>query len=104
MATNIYIVKRKMKGQRKNGQPHYRYSLRWRDPLTGQPKCETAGTADMTQAKATRDRIYAEVNRLVPPASELEPETIKPRGRIAATRSSVQWRPTTYAHRPCLTL
>ena len=78
MATNIYIIKRKLKGQRKNGQQLYRYCFRWRDPLTRKLICETAGTADLTQAKATRDRIYAEVNRLAPPPPEPEPEVIKP--------------------------
>jgi integrase len=78
VAVPIYIVKRKLKAKRKNGQPRYRYSLRWRDPQTGQPKCETAGTADLTQAKAIRDQIYAEVNRLVQPPPEPEAEIIKP--------------------------
>ena len=78
MAVPIYIVKRKLKGKRKNGEPHYRYSLRWRDPLTGEQKCESAGTADLKEAKDLRSLKYAEVNGYIETAPEPEPEPIKP--------------------------
>ena len=55
MAIPIYIVKRRLKRKRRNGERHYRYSLQWResDPTTGKMKlkCETTGTADMTEAR-----------------------------------------------------
>jgi integrase len=77
MATPIYIIKRKLKGQRKNGQPHYRYALRWRDPATRQQMGEATGTADLTQARSLQRLKWAEVNGITPPRAEYIPEVPK---------------------------
>jgi integrase len=72
MATPIYIIKRKLKGQRRNGQATYRYALRWRDPVTRKQIGEATGTADLTQARELQKLKWAEVNGII----AARPETI----------------------------
>jgi hypothetical protein len=80
MAIPIYIVKRRLKRKRRNGERHYRYSLQWResDPTTGKMKlkCETTGTADMTEARELQKLKWAEVNCLIEPRESAEPAAI----------------------------
>jgi integrase len=73
MAIKVYIVKRRLRERRKNGQHKHVWALRWQDPLTGKFPCESTGTADKVQAESLAKIKWAELNGLTPPEPDVEP-------------------------------
>lgn len=80
MTTQVYLVKRTLRATKRNGKRETRYSLRWRDPTTGDWQCEATGTNDRTAAESLRKQRWAELNipGAAPPPPELEPEPERP--------------------------
>jgi integrase len=74
LATAVYIVKRYLQRKRRNGQHQHKLALRWKDPTTRKWRCETTGTADMTEAREIQRLKWAEINGLIPPQEAAEPE------------------------------
>jgi integrase len=74
MAIDVYIEKRYLNKRKRNGQRQVRYSLRWWDE-DGTFRCESTGTADMTQAAELRKLKWAELN--LPCAAPAEPKPVE---------------------------
>lgn len=89
MTTGVYLVKRLLKGKKKNGQREYRWVLRW-EAADGW-KCESTGTADRTQAESLQKVKWAELNipgAALSPAAALDAEAAAAGSR--ATRATWQ--------------
>src|SRR4051794_20750681 len=90
MAVPIYLVKRPLKGRKRNGQREYRWALRWEDPETGRFRGETTGTADKTQAESLQKLKWAEVNGLTEPRAVIETPVIEEKATWQDCREALE--------------
>jgi hypothetical protein len=75
MPIDVYLVRRKLKKRRRNGQWRHHWVLRWADPVTGKWCCESTGTADRTEAEQLKKAKWASLNVKDPANGEPPPET-----------------------------
>jgi integrase len=78
MTITVYLIKRYLRGRKRNGQRVYVWVLRWSDPSMGLLRCESTGTADKTSAEALCKKKWAELNGLITPPAPIVEEAPAP--------------------------